>query len=157
MRCFDVILMLKPRWPPISRYEIVKTSAEKYDNTTKLISLFTYPILALSATNPPPSSTANHCARPVITIYNNSEHTYHFITIRYVTVNNDIQKFRKQTKAEDVSLCCVIITLFYITLTLQIMLITVTYLDISVSNIPLTRKHGLFCVCLQPIRACVVL
>ena len=41
-----------------------------------------------------------------------------------------------QTIAGDASLCYVIITLFYITLTLQIMLINVTYVDISVSNIP---------------------
>ena len=32
-----------------------------------------------------------------------------------------------------------IFTLFYITLTLQIMLINVIYLDISVSNIPITQ------------------
>ena len=32
-----------------------------------------------------------------------------------------------------------IITLFYITLTLQIMLINVNYLDISVSNIPIIQ------------------
>ena len=37
--------------------------------------------------------------------------------------------------ARDASLCYVIITLFYITLTLQIMLINIIYLDISVSNI----------------------
>ena len=42
----------------------------------------------------------------------------------------------KQTITGDTSLCYVIIILFYITLTLQIMLINVTYLDISVSNVP---------------------
>ena len=48
--------------------------------------------------------------------------------------------------AGDSSWCYVIITLFYITLTLQIMLINATYLHISVSNIPITSKHGLFCM-----------
>ena len=93
----------------------------------------------------------------IITKYNNNEHTYHLIAIRYVTANKYIQKFWKQTIAGDASLCCVIITLFYITLTLQIMLIDVTYLDISVSNILITRRHGLFCVCLQSIRACATI
>ena len=49
--------------------------------------------------------------------------------------------------ARDASLCYVIITLFYIIFTLQIMLINVTYLDVSVSNIPINPRHGLLCVC----------
>ena len=80
--------------------------------------------------------------------YDNDEDTYHLIAIQYVTANKYIQKFWKQTLAGDASLCCVIITLFYITLVLKIMLINVTYLDISVSNFHITPRHGLFCVCL---------
>ena len=53
--------------------------------------------------------------------HNNNEHTYHLIAIRYIATYKYTQKFWKQTKARDASLCCVIITLFYITLTLQIM------------------------------------
>ena len=48
--------------------------------------------------------------------------------------------------AGDALWCYVIITLFYITLALQIMLINATYLHISVSNIPITPRHGLFCM-----------
>ena len=48
--------------------------------------------------------------------------------------------------AGDASWCYVIIALFYITLTLQIMLINANYLHISVSNIPITPRHGLFCM-----------
>ena len=59
--------------------------------------------------------------------------TYHLIAIRHVAAIKGIQKFWKQTIARDPSLCYVIITLFYITLTLQIMSINVTYLHISVS------------------------
>ena len=66
--------------------------------------------------------------------HNDNEHTYHLIAIWYVAPYKYIQKFWKQTLAGDVSLCYVIITLFHITLTLEIMLINVTYLDISVSN-----------------------
>ena len=76
--------------------------------------------------------------------HNNNEHTYHSIAIRHVTANKYIQKFWKQTIARDVSLCYVIITLFYITLTLQIMLINVIYLDILVSYITITTRHVLF-------------
>ena len=83
--------------------------------------------------------------------------TYHLIPIRYVAANKYIQKFWKETKARDVSLCYAIITLFYITLALQIMSIYVTYLDISVSNIPITLRHELSCVCPQPIRVCVTI
>ena len=96
-----------------------------------------------------------------ITIHNNdnnndsnNEYAYHLIVIR---ANKYIQKFWKQTIAGDASLCYMIITLFYITLTLEIMLINVTYLDISVSNILITPRHGLFCVWPQPIRACVTI
>ena len=49
------------------------------------------------------------------------------------------------------------ITLLYITLTVQIMLINVIYLDISVSNIHIIPRHGLFCVCLQSIRVCITI
>ena len=80
-----------------------------------------------------------------ITIYNDTEHTYHFIAIRYVAATLYTQKFREQTITGDVSLYHIIITLFYITLRLQIMLINVTFLDILVSNIPITPMHGLFC------------
>ena len=45
-KMFEVILVSKERWPLISRYEIVKTSDGKYDNATKVASLFTYPIIA---------------------------------------------------------------------------------------------------------------
>ena len=69
--------------------------------------------------------------------HNNDEYTYRWIAIRHVAANKYIQKFWKQTIARDASLCYVIITLFYITLTLQ-MIINVIYLDISVSNIPIT-------------------
>ena len=89
--------------------------------------------------------------------HNNNEYTYHSIAIRHVAANKYIQKFWKQTIARDASLYYVIITLSYITLTLQIMLINVTYLDISVSNISITPRHGLFCVCPQPIRACITI
>ena len=44
-----------------------------------------------------------------------------------------------------------------IALTSQIMLINVTDLDISVSNIPITPRHGLFCVCPRPIRDCITI
>ena len=50
--------------------------------------------------------------------HNNNEHTYHSIAIRHVAANKYMQKFWKQTIARDVSLCYVMITLFYITLTL---------------------------------------
>ena len=126
-----------------------------YNNAAKVVNLFTYPIIVLCTTNPTPSSYKPLCK--TITIYDNNEHTYHLIVIRYVTANKYIQKFWKQTLAGDASLCWVIITLFYITLILKIMLINVTYLDISVSNIPITPRHGLFCVCLQPIRTCVTI
>ena len=86
--------------------------------------------------------------------HNNNEHTYHLIAIRYVAAYKYIQKFWRQTIAVDGSLCYVIITLFYITLTLQIMLINVTYLDISASEFPITPRHG-FCVCPQPIRTSI--
>ena len=46
--------------------------------------------------------------------------------MQHVAANKYIQKFWKQTIARDASLCHVIIILFYITLTLQIMLINVT-------------------------------
>ena len=87
----------------------------------------------------------------------NNRHTYHSIAIRHVAANKYIHKFWKQTIASDVSWCYVIITLLYITLTLQIMLINVIYLDISVSNIPITTRHGLYCVCPRPIRACITI
>ena len=64
IKCFEVILMSKSRWPPISRYEIVKTSDENYNNATMVVSLFTYPIIVSSITNPPSSSTTKRCARP---------------------------------------------------------------------------------------------
>ena len=35
--------------------------------------------------------------------------------------------------------------------------INVTYPDILVSNIPLTPRHGLFCICPQPIRVCIAI
>ena len=62
--CFEVILMSNPRWLPISRYEIVKTSDEKCNNATKVVSVFTYPIILSCTTNPLPCSTTNPCARP---------------------------------------------------------------------------------------------
>ena len=34
--------MPKPRWPPIISYRNMKTSDEKYNNATKVVSLFTY-------------------------------------------------------------------------------------------------------------------
>ena len=83
--------------------------------------------------------------------------TYHLIAIGHVAANKYIEKVWKQAIVRDASLCNVIITLFYITLTLQIILINVTNLDISVSNIPITLRHGLFCVCPQPIKACVTI
>ena len=65
--------------------------------------------------------------------------------MRYVTANKYIKKFWKRTIAGDASLRCVITTLFsIITLTLQIMLINVIYLDISVSNIPITMDYSVF-------------
>ena len=65
--------------------------------------------------------------------HNDNEHTYHLIAFRYVAAYKYIQKFWKQTIARDASLCYVIITLFYITLTLQIMLLlNFTYQDISI-------------------------
>ena len=81
---------------------------------------------------------------------------YHLIAIRHVAANTYIQKFWKQTIARDAALWYVI-TLFYITLTLQIMSINVAYLDISASNIPITVRHGLFRVCPPPIRVCVTI
>ena len=42
-----------------------------------------------------------------------------------------------------------IISLFYITWTLQIMIINVTYVDISVSNIPITPKARII-LCMPP-------
>ena len=84
--------------------------------------------------------------------HNYNEHTYHLIAIWCI-----YRKFWKQTITGDASLCYVITTLFYITLTLQIMSINVTYLDISASNIPNIPRHGLFCVCPQPIRACIII
>ena len=51
--------------------------------------------------------------------HNDNEHIYHLIAIRHVAANKYIQKFWKQTVARDALLCYVIITLFYITLTLQ--------------------------------------
>ena len=89
--------------------------------------------------------------------HDNNEHTYHSIAIRHVAANKYIQKFWKQTIALDASLCYAIITMFYITLTSKIMSINVTYLDILVSNIPITPRHGLFGVCSQPIRACIAI
>ena len=77
--------------------------------------------------------------------------TYHLVAIRHVAANKYIQKFLKQTIARAASLCYVIITMLYIASTLQIISINVTYLDISVSNIPITLRHGLFCVFPQPI------
>ena len=63
IKWFDVILMSKPRWLPISSYDNVKTFDEKYDNKIKVVSLFTYTIMVL-CTNTPPSSATNPCARP---------------------------------------------------------------------------------------------
>ena len=108
------------------------------------------------------SYASTHHQAPLQTLvqhhnHNNNEHTYYSIAIRHVAANKYIQKFWKQTIARDASLCYVIITLLYITLTLQIMLINVIYLDISVINIPKTTRHGLFCVCPQPIRACITI
>ena len=36
-RCFGVLLMSKPRWPPISSYENMKTSDEKYKTQLRLL------------------------------------------------------------------------------------------------------------------------
>ena len=83
--------------------------------------------------------------------------TLHLIAIRHVAANKYIQKFWKHTITRDATISYVIITLFYITLTLRIMSINVTYLDFSVSNIPITLRHGLFCVCPRPIRVCVTI
>ena len=47
--------MSKPKWPPIRSYENVKASDDKYNNATKVFSLFTQPIMLLR-TNPPPSA-----------------------------------------------------------------------------------------------------
>ena len=72
--------------------------------------------------------------------------------------SNTLQRISTYRNASrDVSLCHVIIILFYIILTLQILSINVTYLDISVSNIPIAPRHGLFCVCPQPIRVCITI
>ena len=71
--------------------------------------------------------------------HNDNEYTNHSIAIPHVAANKYVQNFWKQAIARDASLCYVIIALFYITFTLQIMIINVTYLDISVSNIPITR------------------
>ena len=62
------------------------------------------------------------------TIYDNNQN---LIAVWYVTAKKYIQKFWKQTVAGDASLCCVVITLFYITMTLQIMLINVTYIHLG--------------------------
>ena len=94
------------------------------------------------------------CNTIIIVIMNT---TFHLIAIRHVAAKKYIQKFWKQTIARDASLCYVIITLFYITFTLQIMSIKVTYPDIAVSNIPITLRRGSFCVCPQPIRVCVTI
>ena len=91
------------------------------------------------------------CYTIIIVIMNT---TFHSIAIRHVAGIKYIQKFWKQTITRDASLCYVIITLFYITFTLQIMSIKVTYPDIVVSNIPITLRRGSFCVCPQPIRVC---
>ena len=53
--------------------------------------------------------------------HNDNERTYHSIAIRHVAANKYIQKFWYKTITRDASLCYVIITLFYITWTLQIM------------------------------------
>ena len=44
---FEVLLMSKPRWPSISSYGNVKTSDEKFDKATKVVSLFAYPNIVL--------------------------------------------------------------------------------------------------------------
>ena len=97
----------------------------------------------------------NHHQAPLQTLvqhhnHNNNEHNYHSIAIRHVAAYKYINKFWKQTIAIDAAFCYVIITLFYVTLTLQIMLINVIYLDME-------ALLGSFCVCTQTIRTCVVL
>ena len=79
----------------------------------------------------------NHAPLKIIVLHhhhNNNEYTDHLIAIRYVAAYKYIQKFWKQTIAGDASL------------TLQIMSINATYLDISVSNILFTPRHGLYYV-----------
>ena len=80
--------------------------------------------------------------------------TYHLIATRHVAAKK-IHINSGNTIARDASISYVIITLFYITLTLRTMSIKVTYLDISVRNIPITLRHGLFCVCPKPIGVCI--
>ena len=154
MKCFEVLLMSKPKWPPISSYEIVKTSDEKYKTQLRLL---VYLHTQLWYYVPTYYLAPLQTILQTMTIYNDNEYAYYLIAIRYVAENKYIQKFWKQTIAGDASLCYVIITLSYITLTLQIMLINITYLDVSVSNIPITPRHELFCVCPQRIRVCVTI
>ena len=151
-KCFAALLLSKPRWPLISSYEDVKTFDEKYNNENKVVSLLTCPIM-----HQPTTKLHYKTLCKSIIIYNHNEHTYHWIAIRNVAANKYIHIFWKQTTAGDALSCYLIVTLFYITLTLQIMLINVTYLDISVSNIHIAAIHGLFCVCPQPIRTCVTI
>ena len=79
----------------------------------------------LICTNPPPRLHYKTLCNTITIIIMN---------IRITWLHSDmLQKFWKQTIARDASLCYVIITLFYITLTLQIMLLlNVIYPDISI-------------------------
>ena len=130
-----------------SSYEIVKTSDEKYDNATKIVSLFTYPVIVLCTTNPPPSPSTNPCARPspYIMIMNKLITWLQYDTLQWISTYTKTNHWRKCI----IMLCDYYPVLYYID--------NVTYLNISVSNIPIIPRHGLFCVCLQPIRACVTM
>ena len=119
IKCFEVLLMSKPKWPPISSYEIVKTSDEKYKTQLRLL---VYSHTQLWYYVPTHYLAPLQTILQTMTIYNDNEYAYYLIAIRYVADNKYIQKFWKQTIAGDTSLCYVIITLSYITLTLQIVL-----------------------------------
>ena len=109
LRYFEVILMSKWRLPPISRYENVKTWWN-YNNATKIVSSFTYPIMIILHQPTTKLHYTPLCNTITIMVRNS---TYHLIAIRHVAANKYIQKFWKQTTARDVSLCHVIITFLY--------------------------------------------
>ena len=143
IKCVEVLLMPKPRWPPISSDKNVKTPDENSGNATKVFSYLhpNYGIMHQVTTKPHYKPLCK-----IITIYKTNKQTFHLIALRHIAVNKDISKFWKQTISGDASFCYVIMTLFYITLTLQITLINATYLDILVSNIPITPWYESFCV-----------
>ena len=78
-------MVSKPKWPPISSYENVKTSDEKYKAELRLlVYLHTQLWFYVPTHHQAPLQTLVQD----ITIYNNNEYANHLIAVPYVALND---------------------------------------------------------------------